>query len=187
MRLFSPLYKWRNWSPRQRINRSKISIAIQDKILKPNLSSVQFSHSVVSNSLRPHELQNARLPCPSPTPGVHPKPCPSSRWCHQPSHSLSSPSPPAPNPSQQQGLFQWVSSSHEVAKVLELQLQHQSFWWIFWVDFLAVQRTLKKKKNNNNRIQIIRAFTSGNLRIKWDNAYKGMQHSPQLNKYCPLS
>ena len=45
----------------------------------------------------------------------------------QPSHPLSSPSPPTPNPSQHQGLFQWVSSSHEVAKGLEYQLQHQSF------------------------------------------------------------
>ena len=45
----------------------------------------------------------------------------------QPSHPLSSPSPPAPNPSQHQGLFQRVNSSHEVAKVLEFQLQHQSF------------------------------------------------------------
>ena len=47
----------------------------------------------------------------------------------QPSYPLSSPSPPAPNPSQHQGLFQWVNSSHEVAKVLEFQLQHQSFQW----------------------------------------------------------
>ena len=46
------------------------------------LSSVQFSHSVVSNSLRPHESQHARPPCPSPTPGVHSKSCPSSRCCH---------------------------------------------------------------------------------------------------------
>ena len=53
----------------------------------------------------------------------------------QPSHPLSSPSP-APNPSQHQSLFQWVSSSHQVAKVLELQLQHQSFQLIFRVDFL---------------------------------------------------
>ena len=45
-------------------------------------ASVQFSHSVMSNSLRPHELQHARPPCPSPTPGVHPNPRPSSRWCH---------------------------------------------------------------------------------------------------------
>ena len=48
----------------------------------------------------------------------------------QPYHPLSSP-PPAPNPSQHQSLFQWVNSSHEVAKVLEFQLQHQSFQWIF--------------------------------------------------------
>ena len=47
----------------------------------------------------------------------------------QPSHPLSSPSPPAPNPSKHQGLFQWVNSSHRVAKVLEFHLQHQSFQW----------------------------------------------------------
>ena len=49
----------------------------------------------------------------------------------QPSHPLSSPSLPAPNPSQHQGLFRWVNSSHEVAKVLEFQLQHQSFQWTY--------------------------------------------------------
>ena len=54
----------------------------------------------------------------------------------QPSHPLSSPSPPAFNLSQHQGPFQWVSSSHEVAKVLEFHLQHQSFQWIFRTDFL---------------------------------------------------
>ena len=54
----------------------------------------------------------------------------------QPSHPLSSPSPPAFNPSQHQGLFQWVNSWHQVAKVLELQLQHQSFQWIFRTDLL---------------------------------------------------
>ena len=54
----------------------------------------------------------------------------------QPSHALSSPSPPAPNPSQHQGLFQWVNSSHEVAKVLEFQLQHQSFQWTPRADLL---------------------------------------------------
>jgi len=44
--------------------------------------SVQFSHSVVSDSLQPHDPQHARPPCPSPTPGVYPNSCPSSRWCH---------------------------------------------------------------------------------------------------------
>ena len=54
----------------------------------------------------------------------------------QPSHPLSSPSPPAFNLSWHHGLFQWVSSSHKVAKVLEFLLQHQSFQWIFRTDFL---------------------------------------------------
>ena len=69
----------------------------------------------------------------------------------QPSHPLSSPSPPALNPSQHQSLFQRVNSSHEVTKVLEFQLQHQSFQWaprtdplrVDWLDLLAVQGTLK--------------------------------------------
>ena len=52
------------------------------------------------------------------------------------SHSPLSPSPPAVNLSQHEGLFKWVSSSHQVAKVLEPQLQHQSFQWIFRTDFL---------------------------------------------------
>ena len=108
-------------------------------------SSVLFSCSVVSNSLRPYEPQHARPPCPSPT-HVH--------WVSdaiQTSHPLLSPSPPALNLSQHQALFQWVSSSHQVAKGLEFQLQHQSFQWtprtylfrMNWLDLLAVQGTLQ--------------------------------------------
>ena len=72
---------------------------------------------------------------PLPTPGACSSSCSSSWWCH-PSHPLSSPSPPAFNLSQKQGLLQSVSSLHQVAKVLEFQLQHQSFQWIFRTDFL---------------------------------------------------
>ena len=85
-------------------------------------SSAEFSRSVVSESLWPHESQLARPPCPSPTPGVHPDSVHRVSDAIQPSHLLSSPSPPVPNPSQHQSLFQWVNSSHEVAKVLEFQL-----------------------------------------------------------------
>ena len=74
----------------------------------------------------------------------------------QPSHLLSSPSPPALNLSQHQGFFQWVGSLHQVAKVLELQ--HHSFQWIFRVDFLwgwpvwspSIQRTLKHLRSINS-------------------------------------
>ena len=104
----------------------------------------------MSDSLWPHELQHARLPCPSPSLGFAQR----VYWVSntiQPAHPLSSPSPSAFNLSQHQGLFQWVSSSHRMAKVLELQLQHQSFQWIFglisfrmdWLDLLAIQGTLK--------------------------------------------
>ena len=87
-------------------------------------------------TLQPDRLQHIRLPCPHHLPEfaqthIH--------WVGdaiQPSYPLSPPSPPAFNLSQHQGLFQWVSSSHQVAKVLGLQLQHQSFQWIFRVDFL---------------------------------------------------
>ena len=85
--------------------------------------SLQFSCLVVSNSLQPHGLQRARLPCPSPTPEACPTHIHQVSNTIQSSHPLSSPSPPAFNLSQHQSLFQWVSFSHQVAKELELQLQ----------------------------------------------------------------
>ena len=85
---------------------------------------VQFSHSVVSDSLWPHGLQHARLLCSSPTLRTYSNSCPSSRWYHPTISSSVIPSPPTFNLSQHQGLFTWASSSHQVAKVLEFQLQH---------------------------------------------------------------
>ena len=90
-------------------------------------SSVQFSRSVVSDSLRPHESQHARPPCPSPTPGIHPDSGPLSQWCHPAISSSVVPFSSCPQshlPASES--FQWVNSSHEVAKVLEFQLQHHS-------------------------------------------------------------
>ena len=111
---------------------------------------VQVSCSVMSDSLRPHWPQHARPPCPSPTPRVYSNSCSLSRWCHP---TISSSVIPyfCLNLSQHQGLFKWVSSSHQVDKLLEFQLQHQSFQWIFrtdsfrmdWLDLLAVQGTFK--------------------------------------------
>ena len=91
--------------------------------------SVQFSRSFASDSLRHHESQHARPPCPSPTPGVYSNSCPSSRWCHPAISSSVVPFSSCPQSLQHQGIFQWVNSSHEVANVLEFQLQHQSFQW----------------------------------------------------------
>ena len=120
------------------------------KLASTILSSVQFSHSVMSDSLLPHGLQYARPPCLSPTSGVHPNPCALSWGCHRTISSSVVPFSSAFNLSQHQGLFKWVISLHHVAKVLEFQFQHQSFQYsglisfrMDWLDLLAVQGTLK--------------------------------------------
>ena len=87
-----------------------------------HFSSVQFSPSVVSDSLRPHESQHARPPCRSPTPGVHSDSRPSSQWCHPAISSSVVPFSSCPQSLPALGSFPWVNSSHEVAKVLEFQL-----------------------------------------------------------------
>ena len=98
--------------------------------------SVQFSRSVVSDSLWPHESQHTRPRCPSPTPGIYSNPCPSSQWCHRTISSSVIPFSSCPQPLPASGLVQWVNSMHEVAKVLEFQLQHQSFQWTPRTDLL---------------------------------------------------
>ena len=105
--------------------------------LQTEVESVQFSHSVVSNSCHPVDCSTPGLP-------VHHQLLEFIQthihWFSdaiQPSHPLSSTSPPALNLSQHQGLFQWVSSSHKVAKVLEFHLQHQSFQWTLRTDLLS--------------------------------------------------
>ena len=109
--------------------------------------SVQFSFPVMSDSLWPHGLQHARLPCPSPTPRACSNSCPLSRWCPPTISSSIVPFSSRLQSFPASGSFQWVSSSHQVAKVLELQLQHSPSneysgrisLKIDWFDLLAVQ------------------------------------------------
>ena len=126
LRVLSPRHLIRVlWSRLGLVCRKGVKLEGEEVLrLSPCSGTVQFSRSVISDSLWPHELQHARPPCPSPTPGVHPNSCPSSRWCHptiQPSHLilcrpllLRPPIPPS--------IRVFSNSSHEVAKVLEFQL-----------------------------------------------------------------
>ena len=126
----------------------------------------------MSNSLRPQGPQHARPPCPSPTPGVYSNSCPLSQWYH-PTISSSVIPFSCLKLSQHQSLFKWVSSLHQVAKVLEFQLQHQSFQWTLrtdllrmdWLDLLAVQGTLKSLQHDSSKASILRcsAFFSVQL------------------------
>ena len=106
-------------------------------------ASVWFSRSVMSDSLQPHEPQHARLPCPSPTPGVHPNPCPSSQWCHPTISSSVIPfyscpqSFPASGSFQMSQLFTWGGQSIGVsasASVLPMNTQDLSpLGWTGWI------------------------------------------------------
>ena len=124
-----------------------------------------FSHSVMSDSLQPHVLQHARLPCPSLSPGVCSNSCPLSQWCHPTTSSSVTPSPPAFNLSQHQGLFQWVNSSHEVAEVWSFSFsispsnEHPGLisFRMDWLDLLAVQGTLKSLlQHHSSKASILR-------------------------------
>ena len=118
------------------------------------MSSVQFSqfsHSVVSDSLRPHKSQHTRPPCPSPTTRVHSDSCPLSQWCH-PAISFSVvPFSSLPNPSQYQSLFQWVHSlmrwskywSFSFSIIPSKEIPGLISFRMDWLDLLAVQETLK--------------------------------------------
>ena len=105
----------------------------------------------MSDFLWPHGLKHARPPCPSPNPRVYWNSCPSSWWCHptisfscHPLFLLPSPCPLAFYLSQHQGLFKWVSSSHHVAKVLELQHEYSGLIFFRTDCFdLAIQGTFK--------------------------------------------
>ena len=107
--------------------------------------SVQFSHSVVSDSLRPHELQHARPPCPSPAPGVYPNPCPLSRWCHPAISSSVLPfssclqSLPSSGSFPMNQLFTWGGQSTRVsasASVLPVNTQDWSpLGWTGWISW----------------------------------------------------
>ena len=122
----------------------KIMWICLNPLMCPSFSSVAW---VVSDSLQPHGLHYDRLPCPSPTTGVYPNSSPLSQWCHP---TISSSVIPISSPLQSfpaSESFPMSQFLHQVAKVLELQFQHQSFQWIFrlisfridWFDFLAVQ------------------------------------------------
>ena len=115
---------------------------------------VQFSCLVVSYSLQPQGLQHA---CPSPIPEACSDSCPSSQWC-QPSHPLSSPSPPAFNLFQHRGLFQWVSSLHPVAKVFGtsasvLPKNIQDWFPSGWTGWISLQSKGLSRVFSNTTVQ----------------------------------
>ena len=127
---------------------------------------IQFSSVAQSSAtLQSHGLQHTRLPCPPPTHGVYSDSCPLSRWCHP---TISASVIPFSSciqsflASESFPLEKTVSSSHQVAKVLELQFQHQSFQWTPRTDLFAVQGTRKSLlQHHSSKASIQDWFTLG--------------------------
>ena len=121
-----------------------IQIMASNPISSVQFSSVQFSHSGVSDSLRPHELQHARPPCPSPTPGVHPHTYPLSQWCHPNISSSIVPFSSCPQSFPASGSFQmsqlFTSGGQSIGvsvptSVLIVNTQDWSLGWTGWISF----------------------------------------------------
>ena len=131
----------RAWNPGHKMHKSgelrySVGIIANDTISCTWMllrAVVVQSLSHVRSSMRPW---TAAHQAPLSSTGVCSHSCPLSRWCCLSISPSAIPSPSAFSLSQHQGLFQWVGSSHQVATVLELQLQHQSFQWVLRVDFL---------------------------------------------------
>ena len=122
------------------------------------LSSVQFSHSVVSDSLRPHESQHARPPCPSPTPGVHSDSRPSSRDAIQPSSSVvpfsSCPqSLPASESFPMSQFFTWGGQSTGVSALASVLPMNTQDWSLEWTGWISLQSKGLSRVFSNTTIQ----------------------------------
>ena len=132
----------------QGLNERKLFLYIEQIIIHL-LNSVQFSHSVVSDSLRPHEPQHARPPCPSPTPGVYPNPFPLNQWCHPTISSSVVPFSFCPQsfPAysfQMSQLFAWGGQSIGVsASTSVLPINTQDWSPLGWTGWISLQGTLK--------------------------------------------
>ena len=113
----------------------------------------QFSSSVVSNSLQPHGLQHTRLPCPSPTPEVYSSSRPLHRW-YNPTISFSVvPFSTCLQSFPGSGSFLMSWSSHQVAKVLEFQLQHQDWFPLQWTGWISLQSKGLSRVLSKNTLQ----------------------------------
>ena len=142
--------KWTSWNysldPSGRLRETLREVKLWGQSRNVQFSSVQFSRSVVSDSLWPHELQHARPPCPSPTPGVHSDSRPLSRWCHPAISSSVVPCSSCPQSLPASGsfpvsqLFSWGGQSTGVS-ALESFLPKKSEGWspLEWIGWISLQ------------------------------------------------
>ena len=113
-----------------------IRVFSNESVLRISSVQVQFSHSVVSGSLRSHGPQHTRPPCLSPTPGVYPNSCPLSQWCHPTISSSVIPFFSCPQSFPASRSFQMSLLLASTGQSIRVQLQHWSFQWTLRTDLL---------------------------------------------------
>ena len=131
------------------------------------ISSVQFIHSVMSDSLQPHEPQHARPPCPSPTPGVHPNQCPSSQWCHSTISSFVIPFSSGPQSFPASGSFPmsqlFASGDQNIgvsASTSVLPMNTQGWSPLGWTSWISLQSKGLSRIFSNTTVQKHQFFSS---------------------------
>ena len=149
-----------------------------------NISSVHFSHSVVSDSFQPHELQHARPHCPSPTPGVYSNSCPSSQWCHPAISSSVIPfsscpqSLPASRSFPMSQLFAWGGQSTGVSALASVLPKNPQDWspleWTGWNSFQSkglsrVSPTPQFKSINSSVLSFLHSPSLTSIHNHWKN------------------
>ena len=140
-----------------RYHYTTIKMAKSRKIIH---TSVQFSHSVMSNSLQPHRPQHIRPPCPSPTPGVYPNPCPLSQWCHPTISSSVIPfsshlqSFPASGSFQRSQFFaSGGQSTGDSASTSVPPMNTQDWFPLGWTDWISLQSKGLSRVFSNTTVQ----------------------------------
>ena len=129
-------------------------------------TSVQFSRSVVSDSLRPNESQHARPPCPSPTPGVHSDSCPSNQWCHPAISSSVVPfsscpqSLPASDCFPMSQLFAWSGQSTGVSALASFLPKKYQGWSSEWTGWIFLQSKGLSRVFSNTTVQMHQFFSA---------------------------
>ena len=148
------------------------------------MCSVQFSLSVMPDSLGPHELQHSRPPCPLPSPGVHPNPCPSSQWCHPAISSSVVPFSSCPQSFSASGSFQmsqlftWGDQSTGVsASASVLPMNTQGWYPLEWTGWISLQSkdsqesspTPQFKSINSSVLSFLHSPTLTSIHDHWRN------------------
>ena len=184
-------FRFKSWTWKRHEN--LLTEVTADVLIPPIMYSVQFSHSVVSDSLPPNEAQHARPPCPSPSPGVHSNSCPSSRWCHPAISSSVVPfssclqSLPASESFPMSQLFTWGGQSTGVSALASFLPKNIQDWSpLEWTGWISLQSTGLSRVFSNTTVQKHQFFCAQLSSQSNSHIHTWLLEKPQIQLDGPL-